>query len=270
VRGGPLRTFAAVLAAALLAPAHAANIGAGKAKVERVCSACHGLDGISVADTIPNLGGQRAAYIEKQLLALKSGDRKNSMMNNIAAQLSRDDIANIAAYFSSLPGAGSATVSDFMPTIARTNVAFPAGYRESFVRYGASNIADLKQVRVYYANAAAVEAARSGARLPDGSIVLSEIYSVKLDDRLDLAKGPDGIYVPNQLLSYSVMARGPGWGKDIPEILQNGDWNYAAFTARGERRPRINHAECFACHKSQDETNYLFTLDQLVATAKAR
>ena len=266
-----MKVCTAVLAAALAlatVDAQSANIAAGKAKVAAVCSACHGMEGVSVADTIPNLGGQRERYIEEQLLALKAGSRRNSMMNNIAAQLSRDDIANIAAYFSSLPGAGSAVVSDFMPTIARTRVTFPANHRATFVKYGAANLPDLKQVRHYYANPAALAAAKAGARLPDGSIILSEVYSVKLDDRLDLAKGPDGIYVANQLLFYSVMARGAGWGDDIPEILRNEEWNYAAFTPDGQPRPRINHAECLACHKSQDEANYTFTMKDLAAFAR--
>jgi cytochrome c553 len=259
---------AALLALAAAAPATAANIAAGKAKVASVCAACHGLDGVSVADTIPNLGGQRERYLEEQLLALKAGSRRNSMMNNIAAQLSREDIANIAAYFASLPGAGNSAVSDFMPNIAKTNATFPADHRATFVKYGAANFPDLKQVRHYYATPAALAAAKAGARLPDGSIILTEVYSVKLDDRLDLAKGPDGIYVPNQLQFYSVMARGAGWGKDIPEILRNEDWNYAAFTPQGQLRPRINHAECLACHKSQDEGNYAFTMKELAAFAK--
>src|SRR6185295_4619103 len=60
-----------------IAPAsHAADIEAGKAKVIEVCSACHGLNGVSVSDTIPNLAGQRAAYLESQLRAFKDGARK--------------------------------------------------------------------------------------------------------------------------------------------------------------------------------------------------
>jgi len=54
-----------LVAALTFAPfAHTADIQAGKAKVEKVCAACHGAEGVSVADTIPNLGGQRARYIE--------------------------------------------------------------------------------------------------------------------------------------------------------------------------------------------------------------
>src|SRR5262245_27638127 len=55
----------------------AADVGAGKAKAEAVCSACHGLNGVSVTDVIPNLAGQKAGYLEAQLKALKDGTRKN-------------------------------------------------------------------------------------------------------------------------------------------------------------------------------------------------
>src|SRR5437667_5772841 len=90
----------------MIAPlAHAADIEAGKAKVASVCAACHGAEGVSVSDAIPNLAAQRAAYLEAQLKALKDGSRKNPIMNAIAGQLAPDEIANVAAYFSSLPGA---------------------------------------------------------------------------------------------------------------------------------------------------------------------
>jgi len=68
-----------MLAFALFAPflAHAqADIEAGKAKVATVCAACHGANGVSVSDTIPNLAAQRAVYIENQLKAFKDGSRK--------------------------------------------------------------------------------------------------------------------------------------------------------------------------------------------------
>src|SRR5438093_1960372 len=93
----------------ILAPiAHAADVEAGKAKVQTVCAACHGVAGVSVSDTIPNLAAQKAAYIETQLKALKEGTRKNPIMSAIATQLSNDDIANVAAYFATQPGAAAA------------------------------------------------------------------------------------------------------------------------------------------------------------------
>ena len=81
--------------------ASAADIDAGKAKAAAVCAACHGAQGVSVSDAIPNLAGQKARYIELQLTALKDGTRKNPIMKGFAAQLSKQDIEDVAAWFSS-------------------------------------------------------------------------------------------------------------------------------------------------------------------------
>lgn len=82
--------------------AHAANPEAGKAKVEAVCSGCHGIKGISAAPAFPNLAGQKEDYLKSALTAYKDGGRKNPIMSNMAAGLSEADIADLAAYLSGL------------------------------------------------------------------------------------------------------------------------------------------------------------------------
>ena len=251
--------------------AWAADAGAGKARVEAVCSACHGLNGVSVADAIPNLAGQKAAYIEGQLKALKDGSRKNPVMNAIAAQLSADDIGNVAAYFSSLPGANASTAkSDFLPHIAKTGVTFPENYKSTFVKYHTINFPATRQVRYYYANPVALQAAKDGKDLPNGSVLFAEVYSAKLDADKKPVMGSDGFFVADQLTGYTAMQREAGWGKDIPDMLRNEEWNYAVFTPAKQHRPGINQAECFACHKPLDKASYTFTLTQLSSAAKAR
>ena len=253
---------------ALAAPfTQAADIEAGKAKVAVVCSACHGVSGVSVSDNIPNLAAQRARYLETQLKALKDGTRKNDIMNAMAAQLSPEDIANVAAYFASLPGAGSSARSDFLPHVAKTGVTFPEGYKSSFTKYHTINFPATKQVRYYYANKEAVRAAKDGKNLPNGSVLFAEVYSAKLDAEKKPVTGADGFFVPDQLLFYTAMARDAGWGKDIPEMLRNENWNYAAFTLEKKHRP-VNQAECLACHKPLDKESYTFTIKQLAAAAK--
>ena len=67
------------LSVALLAPAisfgQSVDVNAGKAKVDAVCAACHGANGVSVSDATPNLAGQKAVYLENQLKALKDASR---------------------------------------------------------------------------------------------------------------------------------------------------------------------------------------------------
>ncbi len=253
-----------------LAPlAQAADIEAGKARAATVCAACHGANGVSVSDTIPNLAAQRSGYLEAQLKAFKDGTRKaqsatspTAIMNAIATQLSADDIANVAAYFASQPGATGAK-SALLPNVAKTHVTFPEGYKESFTKYHTISFPATKQVRYYYANKTAVAAAKAGKPLPDGSVLFAEVYAAKLGADGKPVVGADGFFVADKLVLYTAMARDAGWGKDIPDMLRNSDWNYAIFTTDKQYRPGVNQAECLGCHKPLDNVSYTFTLKRL-------
>ena len=79
----------------------AADIEAGKAKAI-TCSACHGPEGISMNPMWPNLAGQHAPYLVKQLKAFKDGSRVDPTMSAMVQMLSDEDIENVAAYYESL------------------------------------------------------------------------------------------------------------------------------------------------------------------------
>lgn len=97
-----MKNVAIVLLASLFSlPALSADIEAGKAK-SMICAACHGADGISLIPMYPNLKGQKAQYLEKQLKAFKDGTRKDPVMAPMAMPLTDADIANVAAYYESL------------------------------------------------------------------------------------------------------------------------------------------------------------------------
>jgi cytochrome c553 len=66
------------------------------------CMSCHGPSGHGIPPNFPRVSGQHAAYIEKQLLAFKSGARKNSTMNPIAFTLSHEQIKQLSLYMSAL------------------------------------------------------------------------------------------------------------------------------------------------------------------------
>jgi cytochrome c553 len=263
-----MKRLAAISVLCFVVPAaDAADVDAGKARAAAVCAACHGANGISVSDAIPNLAGQKPAYLEAQLRALKDGSRKNPLMNAIASQLSPDDIANVAAYFATQTGATATAKSDFLPNLAKTSVKFPEGYQTTFKKYHTINFPATKQVRYYFANDTALRAAKDGKPLPDGSVLFAEVYSTKNGPDGKPLTGPDGFFVADQLLFYTAMARDAGWGKDIPDMLRNEDWNYAAFQT--SKQPRtVNQAECLACHKPLDKVSFTFTLDQLTAAAR--
>ncbi len=100
-----VKTLIAALAVAVAPLAvQAGDAAAGKAKAA-VCTACHGADGKAMIPTYPHLAGQNAQYLELAMKAYKNGQRSGgqaAIMAGMAAPLTDADIANLAAYFSSL------------------------------------------------------------------------------------------------------------------------------------------------------------------------
>jgi hypothetical protein len=191
------------------------------------------------------------------LRALKDGTRKNPLMNAIASQLApttspmspllRDpDPAPrrrrnpISCPISSRPASRSPRVTRHVQEISHDQ--FPGDEASALLLCQ-------RQRRS--------RAAKDGKTLPDGSVLFAEVYSAKL--------GADGkpLTAPTVLrrrpaLFYTAMARNAGWGKDIPDMLRNEDWNYAVFTTAKQLAPGVNQAECLACHKPLDKVSYTF------------
>lgn len=80
--------------------AAAQDAEAGARKAAEVCAACHGPDGNSTLGRYPSLAGQTARYIYLQLKDFKEGRRTDSLMTPVAKTLTRDDMFNVAEYFS--------------------------------------------------------------------------------------------------------------------------------------------------------------------------
>jgi cbb3-type cytochrome c oxidase subunit III len=88
-------------AAGHAAPAPAAvkpDLVQGEAKFTAACAACHGADGNSGTPANPKLAQQHPEYIFKQLQEFKSGQRQSAIMMGMVAQLSEQDMKNIAAW----------------------------------------------------------------------------------------------------------------------------------------------------------------------------
>ena len=90
---------------------HALDLEAGKKKAES-CFACHGPGGNSVLPMFPVLAGQSARYLYLQLRDFKEGARQNDMMAPMAANLSKQDMQDLAAYFADQKPLGIAFKAD--------------------------------------------------------------------------------------------------------------------------------------------------------------
>lgn len=68
----------------------------------KLCTTCHGEQGIPINKQTPVIWGQNEGYLYLQLRDFKSGMRKNAIMNPIAEQLEKGDLLALAAYFTKL------------------------------------------------------------------------------------------------------------------------------------------------------------------------
>lgn len=106
-----------ILTHRLLAPPSAADIGDGATLALR-CTPCHGPTGISFANS-PNLAGQYAITIYKQLRDYQAGARTNAIMTPMAQSLSDEDMRRIAAYYASLSKPAGSRLTAAPPPIVR-------------------------------------------------------------------------------------------------------------------------------------------------------
>lgn len=123
-----------IIAALLISYTSAANAAgdaaAGEAK-SAICASCHGPQGISSIPINPNIAGQVPGYIAAQLKAFKSGERVNAVMAGQAAILSEEDMADLDAYYASLPAKVTSTLTEEDKILAEAGRAiYRGGYAE--------------------------------------------------------------------------------------------------------------------------------------------
>ena len=98
-----LSGLAAAVMVAAGASAHADGDAAAGKKKTTMCQGCHGIPDYKTAFPtvyrVPKLGGQHAGYIVKALQGYKSGERSHPTMRAIAAGLTDQDMADLAAYY---------------------------------------------------------------------------------------------------------------------------------------------------------------------------
>jgi len=119
-----MKTLLALLTLLSLLPSVAAaqDAAAGKTKAA-VCGACHGADGNSAIPQNPTLAGQTARYLYLQLRDFKEGKRKDPIMSPMAANLTKTDMFDLAAYFSTQKPNGQGSKGDASKVAAGKTVA---------------------------------------------------------------------------------------------------------------------------------------------------
>ncbi len=142
-------------------------------------------------------------------------------------------------------------------------VVFPEGFDKG-VLYTTVDRADNKQYRELYTSQAAVDAAKKGEPMPDGTVVTLVQYRAKLDAAGNPEKDANGRFIKGELAAYTVMEKRKGWGTEYDEKIRNGEWEYQAFTAAKAVNTNAKLTACFECHKPlPSSVDFLFTYGKM-------
>ena len=139
---------------------------------------------------------------------------------------------------------------------------FPENWDKG-VMYATVDRYDTKQYREFYASKEAVDAARAGRPIPDGSILTLAAYAAKVDAAGAPIKDANGRFIKDKLVAVNSMQKKAGWGQDIPAEIRNGDWIYQSFTSDGKVNDRANLAGCYQCHLPYKADDYLTNMAKL-------
>lgn len=90
-----------------------------------------------------------------------------------------------------------------------------------------------------------IDAVKRGEPIPSGTVITLVDYR-------------DG-----KLFRFVVMEKRTGWGAQYPSEKRNGEWEFQAFNADTSVNRNENLDRCFACHKSQESQDFVFTLGQM-------
>jgi Cytochrome P460 len=142
-------------------------------------------------------------------------------------------------------------------------VVFPENYAQGQL-YATVDRADNKQYRELYTSRAAIDAAKRGEPLPNGTVITMVQYAAQLDPQGNPVKDANGRFVKTNIVGYTVMEKRGGWGAEYPDNIRNGEWEYQAFRPDKTPNTGANLTNCFTCHKPLDpKQDFVFSYDRL-------
>ena len=143
------------------------------------------------------------------------------------------------------------------------------GTNSSGVAYMSIDRAGGKAMSEYYTSQEAIEAAKKGMPLPDGTVISAVNFAAQLDAQGNPVKDANGRFIKtSNIQGYRVMAKRAGWGSEYPETKRNGEWEYQVFRADKTPNPTADLNSCFNCHKPQAANDYVFSFDKLKLAAR--
>ena len=147
-------------------------------------------------------------------------------------------------------------------------LAFPENYRDNFTLYftGDRYLAEEQTIRIY-ANDVAMAGIGKDGKLPDGSVLLAELYAAEKDADGEVIESAIGQRIQGKFLAIALMERRSGWDDQYADELKVGDWEFEVFSPDGKNLAKDTTA-CRECHHPLSDSEFTFSYEHLAAAAK--
>lgn len=156
-----------------------------------------------------------------------------------------------------------AAVTAFTIAYAKdSEIAFPADYKSYKNYLSLDRTGNADQVIRLFANDKAKAGAGADGGLPDGSVLVGEIYKARLDADGKPVVSSLGRRIRDKLAAIAVMEKRAGCCGDRPEEFRTGEWDFAVFSPDGKRLNKDLNG-CRGCHNPLKDTDFLFSYDHL-------
>lgn len=143
-------------------------------------------------------------------------------------------------------------------------VDLPKDYQQTFVEYlSLDRVQNPDQFIRLFANKTAMQGKNDQGDLPDGSVLVAEVYSVKKNADGSVQHTALNRRVKDKLLLLAVMEKQAGFGETSSSPIKTGDWDFAAYKPNGELAPK-NLDECRACHAPLTDADFLFSIEHIL------
>ncbi|MCH9808158.1 MAG: cytochrome P460 family protein [Alphaproteobacteria bacterium] len=143
-------------------------------------------------------------------------------------------------------------------------IDFPADYKSYKNYLSLDRIGDNKtQIIRLFANKVAQAGPGEKGALPDGSVLVGEIYKAEVDEDGEAKTSVLGRRIRKKLAAIAVMEKRKGWGEKFDAEHKNGDWDFAIFSPDGKRLVKKDLNSCRACHAPLTETDHVWSYEHL-------
>lgn len=142
-------------------------------------------------------------------------------------------------------------------------VSLPNDYRQNFIEYlSLDRIQNHDQFIRLFANDVAMQGKNAAGQLPNGSVLVAEVYSVLKNEDGSVKSTMLNRRVKDQLKLIAVMEKQDAFGKKPASAIDTGNWDFGAFTPNGGTAKKSLDA-CRACHTPLRHVDYIFSGEHL-------